>query len=197
MSRTTAERNFNLVMAELPQHYGAALAKIGITFEWHNRKKESGASNYSNRTIELNRTEFSRFKYNFRHPCHNQRWCVATLKEEIIHYIATHIGFDESGAWKTAVKSDFKNKSKLRHRLFCRQRDHDSADDEIKVDPDEYKKGERAEEWLVDIILVRDYLLSCRMSKNAVDKKMNQAFPMTYPMAVMFETMIIIFNDEC
>lgn len=184
--RSIAKQNLSSIIAHLPQSYRAALNRFCVRFKWHSRMKVSGVSDYDNKTIELNILEFCRFKYDPDKPSHNQRWCVATLKEEIVHFVATHDGFDTSAEWKLAVKSDMKTKSKLRQKLFQKQREYDSADDEIKCSVDEYKKRERAEEWLVDVLLVREYLQARGEPEERIEQKMIKAFPESYPLALAF-----------
>ena len=126
-------------------------------------------------------------EYDSAVPGQDQRWCVATLKEEIIHFVATHEGFDSSAAWISAVKRDMKKPSKLRKKLFQKQREYDSSEDEIKCDVEEYKKNERSEEWLVDVLLVRDYLAARGKSEVEIEQKMTKAFPQSYPLARAFQ----------
>jgi hypothetical protein len=186
-NRSIADRNLYLLVAGLPGNYRAALSRIGVRIEWHNRKKISGASDYHRKTIELSTSEFCRFKYSADEPSQDQRWCVATLKEEIIHYVATHTGFDSSAAWKSTVESENKKKSTLRNKLFRKQREYDSSEDEIKCDAEEYTKRERSEEWLVDVLLVRDYLSARGMAEDTIEQILIEAFPGTYPLALAFE----------
>jgi hypothetical protein len=51
-------------------------------------------------------------------------------------------------------------------------------------------RSERAEEWLVDIILIRDYLRAKGDDPAVIDEKMSEAFPQTYAMAMEFEASI-------
>ena len=190
-ARATANLNLSLLIADLPEHYKLTLRRAGATIKWSNEKNVSGACDYFNKTIELNEKEFCSFSYNLKQPSQNQLWCIATLKEEIIHYYATHLSFDMSTTWKSAVKFDRNRKSSQRDKLLRKQREHDSSDYEIKVDVTKYKKSQRAEEWLVDVILVRDYLIAGGASSEAIEKKMNRAFPRTYPLVKTFEKAMI------
>ena len=185
--QTIAEQNLGFLLADLPQSYRAAIDQNRIKIKWHNRKKTSGVLDYDRKTIGLSLTEFSRFKYDAALPVRDQRWCIATLKEEIIHFIATHKGFDSSAAWIDAVKLDMKKPSRLRKKLFRKQREYDSAEDEFKCGIEEYRKKERFEEWLVDILLVRDYLAARGKPEEEIRQKMTKAFPESYPLARAFQ----------
>jgi hypothetical protein len=184
--QTIAERNLRLLLADLPQRYRAAIDRHKIKIKWHNKKHASGVADYDRKTIELSTMEFCRFEYGSALSGQNQRWCVSTLKEEIIHFVATHEDFDSSVAWISAVKRDMKKPSKLRKRLFRKQREYDSSDDEIKCDVEEYKKNDRAEEWLVDVLLLRDYLEARGKSEVEIEQTMTKAFPHSYPLALAF-----------
>lgn len=182
-----AEQNLRFLLADLPQGYRAAIHRTRIKFKWHNRKNTSGVSDYDRKTIELSLTEFRRFRHDSAVPSQDQRWCIATLKEEIIHFAAMHTGFDASAAWIAAATLDMKKPPKLRKRLFRRQREYDSAEDEIKCGIEDYKKKERAGEWLVDVLLVRDYLSARGKSEEKIEQEMTKAFPESYPLARAFQ----------
>ena len=97
--RTIAKRNLGLLLEDLPQSYRDAIHRHRIEIKWHNRKSTSGVSDYDRKTIELSTEEFCRFRYDSALPGQDQRWCVATLKEEIIHFVATHEGFELVGGF--------------------------------------------------------------------------------------------------
>ncbi|MEZ5856700.1 MAG: hypothetical protein R3D67_18860 [Hyphomicrobiaceae bacterium] len=190
-----AEQNLGFLFEDLPQGYRAVVDRNRIKFKWHNRKSTSGVSDYDRKTIELSLMEFSRFKYDATAPGHDQRWCIATLKEEIIHFVAMQTGFDASAAWIAAAVLDMEKPSKLRKKLFRKQREYDSAEDEIKCGIEDYKKKERAGEWLVDVLLVRDYLTARGKSEEKIEQKMTKAFPESYPLARAFQKATL--SDGC
>jgi len=137
--KDAAVQNLYLLLKELSSSQQILLANLGTRFLFHARKKDSGACDYSHRTIELNIREFSRFKHERRpKPSHNQRWASATLKEEAIHYLAEHLGFDRSKEWQHAVTQELRHPNVPRDDLFRKQRKYDSSSDEIKLSPAEY-----------------------------------------------------------
>jgi hypothetical protein len=200
-----AERNIIQLMRLLPASQQILLEHLDTTFKLYEHEDESGGCDYPLRTIELNVLDFSRFTFSKNRMGHNQRWALSTLKEEVIHYLAEDLGFDSSKAWKNAVAQESAASNPLRDKLIRKQRKFDSAEDEEKLTPQEYEvdqsifqkvgmfltnRSERAEEWLVDIILIRDYLRAKGDDPAVIDEKMSEAFPQTYAMAMEFEASI-------
>jgi hypothetical protein len=204
--KSAAAQNLYALLREISGPQQILLNNLGTQFLFHSRNDDSGACDYPNRTIELNVREFSRFKYERRpQPSRNQRWALATLKEEAIHYLAEHLGFDRSREWQRAVATELKNANPLRDQLFAAQRKYDSSSKEIKLSLAEYAadisvrdkivdflhgEWEPGEEFLVDLLLVRDYLKATHNSADAIDQKMQAAFPSTYRLALGFESML-------
>lgn len=196
-------RNLFALLKELKPAQQVLLDRIGVRFVFHQLEDESGASDYPRRTIELNADEFRRFDHQRRpKPSHNQRWALSTLKEETLHYLAEHQGFDTSRAWQAAAKQELATKNPLRTKLCKHQRQYDSAKDEVKLSPKEYARGltlmdrlrdiahgewEPGEELLVDLLLARDYLKAQGTAPEEMDETMQAAFPNTYALALRFE----------
>ena len=196
-----AVTNLKALLKELPPAQQLLLAHTDVCFEFCNTEGVSGkVVPFSNR-IELNIHEFSNFKHQPR-ALPNQRWALSTLKEETIHHLANLTHTDSSRAWKEAVANERKMPNKAREKFFKEQRKYDSSEDEIKLSHEEYSqdasslrkigftlvgRSEIAEEWLVDVLLVRDYLKNIRKKDDRIDLLMNAAFPETYPLALRFE----------
>lgn len=201
--KTKAAKSLVECLNDVPSYAIVLIDKIGADIIFHNIKSESGASDYPNKVIEQNLKEFSRFEYKSqKKPSHNQRWAVATLKEEFIHYLAEHYGFDNSQLWQKAAYRDLMSENKIRDKLFKKQRDYDSSESDIKITPKEYAKDislsdtesdelynewEPGEELLVDLILIRDYLKAKSLSSHEIEKGMNEALPITFTLAMQFE----------
>lgn len=200
--RKKAETNLRALLADLGQTQLFLLKFIGVHILFHETKNVSGFSDYAKRTIELSLREFSRFAYRVHSTTPNQRWAAATLKEEVLHYLATHMAFDCSPRWKAAVAEDLKVRNRLRDKLCKAQRAYDSSTWEIKISIREYAEKiplqkkisdflegewEPAQEYLVDLLLVRDYLEARRYGPEKIRDLLNEAFPWTYELALKFE----------
>ena len=206
--REQAEENLRHLLNGLPDSFRVNLDAIGVTFVFHAREDDSGPCIYADRTIELNLKEFRRASMSGdgKKRRADRRWALATLKEEIIHYLASHYRFDNSLSWLWLSFKELRTQNALRKRLRKKQRRYDSSRDEIKLSPKEYPKDaaliqsvflfilarswEPAEELLVDLLLVRDYLATTGETPDTVDKQMQVAFPHTYKAAKGFEQML-------
>ena len=206
--REQAEENLRDLLNVLPASFRVNLDAIGVTFVFHARKDDSGACIYADRIIELNLKEFRRASVSGdgKKRRADRRWALATLKEEVIHYLASHYKFDNSLSWLWLSFKELQTQNELRKRLRKKQRRYDSSRDEIKLSPKEYRKDaaliqsaflfmlarswEPAEELLVDLLLVRDYLISTGETPGSADNQMQVAFPHTYEAAMRFEQML-------
>jgi len=195
------------LLADLPPAQQLLLDQLATIFTFEANDRESGGAHYRTRTIHLNLKEFNQFQYRKRRSSNaNQRWALATLKEEAIHFLDDHIGYTGQRVWKKAVRRELAMRNEERDTLCAAQREHDSSDTWEKLSPEEYAAdltlleravhfiagaSESAWELLADLLLARDYLRVQSNSESVIERTMLAAFPHTYSLALHFEVALL------
>ncbi len=192
-----AKRNLEQLVHDLPQEQRAFLEGNDIALFL----SEKEGSTYK-RGLSLQVTDFSPFDYSKNNPSQNQRWAASKLKQCVVDYLANKTGFCFQPVWHIAVRKDRSSKQSEMDTLFQEQRYFDSSDNKRDFFPSEYNEGATMldtffrvasadmlsmTKWLVDILLVRDYLVNQKKSAEDVESTMSRVFPKTYPLAKEFE----------
>lgn len=207
-TRKLAEANLRALLLDLSSAQRILLEALKIKFVFTNIEGESAGSDYSALTLELDIEEFSCFTYqNKSVPIPDQRWALSTLKEVALHFLASHFDFDTSREWTEAAARELKTRNEAFKELCQEQRQYDSSSTDEKLSLDEYAadapKGllqkarfnltiqqELCEQLLVDVLLVRDYLVAIAETTTQIHEKMQAAFPNTYPLVLKFERLL-------
>jgi hypothetical protein len=205
-----AEKNLKALLKDLPAEYQILLDRIGVTIILHEADKT--LSDFFWRKIKLNVKDFCSFTYQRGRTLPNQRWALSTLKEEVIHYLDRYLSFTAKPEWEEALLLDRYANNPLRENLFEEQREQDSSEKYQKKSIDDYVAErsifdkirdfpraidlETKTEWLVDLLLVRDYLQNKTGSAQETETAMLEAFPKTYPLALRFERELLAIASK-
>jgi hypothetical protein len=201
-----AEKNLKALLRELSAEEQTLLNKIGVTFLLDEDAKIHGKSDYLRHTIYANVKIFSQFDYEKNRASYNQRCALSTLREEVRHYLDTHLQFTANAEWVSSVKMEMKSPNPEREALFSTQRKYDASErDQKKMSLAHYQDRQTiferiislgsvspviAAEWLVDLLAVRDYLQHTGQSDSLIETTLTRAFPLTYGLALTFENQL-------
>lgn len=203
--RDRAASNLYALLPELTPAQQILLDALNTTFEF---RREQRRRLLGERTIGLDLKEFSQFQYQQRPiPPPNQRWAIASLKEEVIQFLDDHVYFTQRWGWRRAARRELNTPNPARDRVCHAQRVCDSSDTWIKLSPAELAvdrslldkivdfiqgASEPAFELLVDLLLARDHLCTTLLSPESVRHLMQNAFPNTYTLALEFEHLLAL-----
>lgn len=197
--RRKAAHNLQKLIGELPskeRELGLALLDKFV----FSRSRAAGelVNDKAQPYIVLSIGDFVNFTYYARKsPKPAQLWSLETLREELLHLLDKRLfKVSDKPQWQQSVYAELGSLRPEAAHLLKYYRERTSTRYYIKPDILEYPKEDQPAELLVELLLVKGFLVKQGMEEENARQKMAFAFPLTYGEAEEFAQRIDSFSPD-